>query len=64
MLSAIRKLNSTANLPLQSYISIDDERDLFSDIPSPEETLLSVERVNEINNFVDDNFSKKGCKYD
>ena len=62
MLSAIRKLNSTANLPLQSYISIEDERDLFSDIPSPEETLLSVERVNEINNFVDDNFSKKEKK--
>ena len=62
MLSAIRKINNTANLPLQSYISIEDEQDLFSDIPSPEEALLSHERVNEINNFVEENFSKKEKK--
>lgn len=62
MLSAIRKINSTANLPLQSYISIEEEQDLFSDIPSPEETLLSVERVNEINSFVEESFSKKEKK--
>ncbi|MBO5333154.1 MAG: sigma-70 family RNA polymerase sigma factor [Clostridia bacterium] len=62
MLSAIRKINSTANLPLQSYISIEEEKDLFSDMPSPEETLLSVERVNEINLFVEENFSKKEKK--
>ena len=62
MLSAIRKLNSTANLPLRSYISIEDEQDLLSDIPSPEETLLSAERVDEINSFVDENFSKKEKK--
>ncbi len=62
MLSAIRKINSTANLPLQSYISIEEEQDLFSDMPSPEETLLSVERVNEINSFVEESFSKKEKK--
>ncbi len=62
MLSAIRKMNSTSNMPLQSYISIEDEYDLFSDIPSPEETLLSDERVNEINNYVEENFSKKEKK--
>ena len=62
MLSAIRKINSTANQPLQSYISIEEEQDLFSDIPSPEETLLSVERVNEINSFVEESFSKKEKK--
>ena len=62
MLSAIRKINNTANLPLQSYISIEEENDLFSDIPSPEETLLSVERVNEINSFAEKNFSRKEKK--
>lgn len=62
MLSAIRKINSIANLPLQSYISIEEEQDLFSDIPSPEEALLSVERINEINSFVEESFSKKEKK--
>lgn len=62
MLSAIRKMNSTANLPLQAYISIEEEKDLFSVVPSPEETLLSVERANEIKFYVEQSFSKKEKK--
>ena len=56
MLSAIRKSNN--NVPLNSYISIDDEKDLLSDIPSPEEALLCAEKIDEINLFVKENFSK------
>ena len=56
MLSAIRKSNS--NIPLHSYISIEDEKDLLSDTPSPEESVISAERISEINAFVEVNFSK------
>ncbi len=56
MLSAIRKSNK--DIPLSSYISIDDENDLLSDIPSPEETVLFAEEIDEINVFVSENFSK------
>ena len=62
MLSAIRKMNSTANLPLQSYVSIEEEKDLLSVIPSPEETLLSAESASEIKSYVEENFSKKEKK--
>ena len=56
MLSAIRKSNN--NIPLQSYVSIDDEKELFSDVPSPEETFLFAEKIDEINAYVEENFSK------
>lgn len=58
MLSAIRKLNSSSNLPLRSYVSIEDEQNLFSDIPSPEEAVLFAEEISEITAFAEDNFSK------
>ncbi len=56
MLSAIRKSNK--DIPLNSYISIDDENDLLSDIPSPEDNILFAERISEINMFVTEKFSK------
>ena len=56
MLSAIRKTNK--DIPLSSYISIDDEKDLLSEIPSPEESVLFAEKLDEINVFVKENFSK------
>lgn len=56
MLSAIRKSNS--NIPLHSYVSIDEESELLSDLPSPEETFLYAERLGEINTFVEENLSK------
>ena len=56
MLSAIRKSNN--NIPLNSYVSIDDENELLSDIPSPEDTLLFAEKIGEINTYVEENLSK------
>lgn len=56
MLSAIRKSNS--DIPLSSYVSIDEEKDLLSQTPSPEEAILFAEKISEINLFVAEKFSK------
>lgn len=62
MLSALRKANNSSNLPLRSYISIEDEVDLLSDAPTPEDLMLFSEELNEITDFVENSFSKKEKK--
>ena len=58
MLSALRNANNKANIPLHSYISIDEEINLRSYSPTPEDLLLFNEEIERINSFVDDNLSK------
>lgn len=62
MISAIRKVNNNANLPLQSYVSLEDITDLLSYSPTPEETLIFGEQLDTINYFVESNFSKSEKK--
>lgn len=62
MISAIRKANNNSNLPLQSYVSLEDIADLLSYSPTPEETLIFGEQLESINNFVEKNFSKSEKK--
>lgn len=58
MLSALRRLNNNANIPLRSYISIDEENGIQSYSPTPEELMLFNEEIDYINSFVEENFSK------
>ncbi len=58
MLSALRNANNKANIPLHSYISIDEEINLRSYSPTPEDLLLFNEEIERINSFVEDNLSK------
>lgn len=62
MISAIRKVNNNSNLPLQSYVSLEDITDLLSYSPTPEEMLIFGEELNAINVFVENNFSKSEKK--
>ncbi len=58
MLSALKKSNNKSNLPLRSYISIEEENNLLSYSPTPEEIIIYNEELDKINNFVKANFSK------
>lgn len=58
MLSALKKSNSKSNLPLRSYISIEEENNLLSHSPTPEEIIIYNEELDKISNFVKTNFSK------
>lgn len=62
MLSAIRKVNNKSNLPLQSYVSLEDRTDLLSYSPSPEELIIFNEELDLINEFVEKNLSKSEKK--
>ncbi len=62
MISAIRKVNNNANLPLQSYVSLEEITDLLSYSPTPEEMLIFGEELKLINDFVEKNFSKSEKK--
>lgn len=62
MFSALKSANSKKNLPLREYVPIEDEIDLFSPIPTPEESLIINEEVSNINKFIETNLSKKEKK--
>lgn len=62
MLSAIRKANNKSNIPLQYYVSLEDEEDLLSHLPTPEETVMFNEELDLINNFIENNLSKSEKK--
>ncbi len=62
MLSAIRKANNKSNLPLQYYVSLEDENDLLSHSPTPEEIVIVNEQLDLINDFIENNFSKSEKK--
>ncbi len=62
MLSAVRKANNKSNLPLQYYVSLEDETDLLSYLPNPEETLIFNEELDLINDFIEGNLSKSEKK--
>lgn len=62
MLSAVRKANNKSNLPLQSYVSLEDKTDLLSYSPTPEELLIFNEELDLINEFVENNLSKSEKK--
>lgn len=62
MLSAVRKANNKSNLPLQYYVSLEDETDLLSYLPNPEETLIFNEELDLINDFIEENLSKSEKK--
>lgn len=58
MLSALKKSNNKSNLPLRSYISIEEENNLLSYSPTPEEIIIYNEELDKINNFIKTKFSK------
>lgn len=58
MLSALRKANSDKNLPLREYVSIEEEFDLLSDLPTPEESLIHSEELDIINDYIENSLSK------
>ncbi len=58
MLSALRTANKKNNLPLDSYISIDEKSDIRSFTPTPEEMLIYNEEIDSILSFVNNNLSK------
>ena len=62
MLSAIRKANNKSNLPLQYYVSLEEETDLLSYSPTPEEMVIFNEELDLINDFIENNFSKSEKK--
>lgn len=62
MLSAVRKANNKSNLPLQSYVPLEDKTDLLSYSPTPEELLIFNEELDLINEFVENNLSKSEKK--
>lgn len=58
MLSALRTANKKSNLPLDSYVSIDEKCDIRSFSPTPEELLMFNEEIDSIISFVNNNLSK------
>ncbi len=58
MLSAIRISNNKSNLPLRSYVSIEEENNLLSYSPTPEEVVIYNEELEAISDFVKNNLSK------
>lgn len=58
MLSALRSANSKKNIPLSEYVSIDEENNLLSSIPTPEESLLRNEEITRINALIETRLSK------
>ena len=62
MLSAIRKANNKSNIPLQYYVSLEDEEDLLSHLPTPEEIVMFNEELDLINDFIENNLSKSEKK--
>lgn len=57
MLSALRKSKDKEPL-LGAYISLEKDSDLLSYSPTPEEIVLFNEKIDNIVNFVEENFSK------
>lgn len=62
MLSAIKISNNKSNLPLRSYVSIEEENNLLSHSPTPEEIILYNEELETISDFVKNNLSKNEKK--
>ena len=62
MLSALKKSNNKSNLPLRSYISIEEENSLLSYSPTPEEIIIYNEELDKISNFIKTNLSKNEKK--
>lgn len=58
MLSAIKTANSKSNLPLRSYVPIEEENNLLSLSPTPEEIVISNEEFEIVNDFIKNNLSK------
>lgn len=58
MLSALRSANSKGNIPLKEYTSIENETELLSSSPDPEELLIYNEELDFVNNFIEKNLSK------
>lgn len=58
MLSALRVANNKKNFPLREYVSLEEEKDLLSSMPTPEESLLRSEEMTRIISFVETRLSK------
>ena len=58
MLSAIKTSNNKSNLPLRSYVPIEEENNLLSLSPTPEEVVIYNEEFEIINEFLKNNLSK------
>ncbi len=58
MISALKKSNNKSNLPLRSYISIEEENNLLSFAPTPEEIIIYNEELDKINSFIKAKLSK------
>ncbi len=58
MLTALRKSNNNPNNPLSSYVSLDENVDLLSQSPTPEEMMIYNEELTEIVTYLNENLSK------
>ncbi len=58
MLSAVKIANNKSNLPLRAYVPIEEENNLLSHYPTPEEIIIYNEELDNINDFVKNNLSK------
>lgn len=57
ILSVFKSANSK-NIPLREYVSLDEETDLLSSLPTPEESLIHSEEMDFINGFIENKLSK------
>lgn len=58
MISAVKASNSKANLPMQSYLSIDDFGNALLNYSTPEHQLIYNEDINSAIRFANENLSK------
>lgn len=58
MLSALRSTSSKGNLPLKEYTPIENETELLSAYPDPEELLIYNEELDLVNTFIEQKLSK------
>ena len=63
MLSALRNANSKKNLPLSTYVSIEEDDEFVSPTPSPEEAFLLNEELELVNGFIENSLSKKPISF-
>ncbi len=62
MFSSVRRANNKSNIPLHSYVSIENETDLLSYSPNPEDMLMFNVELDLVSEFVENNFSKSEKK--
>ncbi len=58
MLTAIRDSNNGSGTAMISYVPLDENMEILSETPSPEEAVIHREELDEVMTFLDNNLSK------